>query len=125
MNLLGNLGIDIWLLGAQIINFILLLWVLKRFIYTPLIKRIEEDERMILRAQTEEEKLEKRTKALERKEKQITTRARNKAESIIRGAEEIAEDIKKKASAESAAEKEAVIAQVRERLNEMDEHDQV
>ena len=45
MEILGKLGIDIKLLIAQIINFGLLLWLLKKFLYAPIVRRIEKDER--------------------------------------------------------------------------------
>jgi len=43
MELLGKLGVDPRLLLAQIVNFGLLLLILNKFLYKPLIKKIEKD----------------------------------------------------------------------------------
>ena len=59
MEILGKLGIDIKLLIAQIINFGLLLWLLKKFLYVPIVRRIEKDERELNEAKIQTEVLEK------------------------------------------------------------------
>ena len=122
MSFLGNLGVDTGLLVAQILNFILLLWILKKFVYTPIVKRIEEDERELSSARIEEEKLEQEKKAIDRKEKLSETRAKERAEAILKEAEEIAHDIREQAAQEAAEEKLAVIAQVKRRLSEIEDH---
>ena len=60
MEFLKNLGIDVKLLIAQIINFGLLLWLLKKLLYKPFIKRIEKDEKERESARVENENLEKK-----------------------------------------------------------------
>ncbi|MCB9810942.1 MAG: hypothetical protein H6779_05115 [Candidatus Nomurabacteria bacterium] len=120
MQLLGILGIDIWLLIAQIVNFALLLWVLTRLVYKPLIRRIEQDEDVIARVKEAEIALVEKEKKLEGKQKRYETRVKNKAKSIIAEAEEIAVEVKERAKEETEREKAAVLAQIRQRLSEID-----
>lgn len=96
MEFLGNLGIDIWLLLAQIVNFLILLWVLKKLVYKPLIARIEADEQSFHAVRQTKSDLEKRALQLERKEKQYHTRTKNRAKAIIAEAEAEARKIAKK-----------------------------
>jgi len=121
--ILGNLGVDIWLLIAQIVNFVFLLWILSKFVYKPLIKRIEADEVALIEVSKAQELLEKKEKQLEQKEKRYTTRIKNRARTIIVEAEEIAEIIKETAQSESDKEKQAVIAQINKRLVEISHDD--
>lgn len=119
MQFLGDLGVDIWLLVAQIVNFLFLLWVLSKFVYKPLIKRIELDEKALVEVQKAQAELEKKEKQLEKKEKQHNTRTKNRARSIITEAEEIASTIKETAQSEAQTEKQAVIDQINKRLAEV------
>jgi len=41
MELLGKLGIDLYLFVAQVVNFIVLLYFLNRFVYRPVLKKIK------------------------------------------------------------------------------------
>jgi F-type H+-transporting ATPase subunit b len=119
MQFLGDLGVNIWLLIAQIVNFLFLLWVLSKFVYKPLLKRIELDEKALAEVEKAEIELEKKEKQLETKQKQLNTRTKNRAKAIISEAEEIAKAIKESAQQEAQAEKQAVIDQINRRLAEM------
>ena len=119
MQFLGNLGVDPWLLLAQIINFVFLLWVLNAFAYKPLLKRIEKDEQKLQEVARTQRELQEKEKQIAITEKRITTRTKNRAKAIIEEAEEIAEHIKHTAQEEAQEEKDAVIAQIHKRLNEI------
>ena len=119
MQFLGNLGVDPWLLLAQIVNFVFLLWVLNKFVYKPLLHRIERDEEKLTQITHMQEQLEEKEKQLLIKAKQNTTRMKNRAKKIITEAEEIANSIKHTAQTESESEKELVITQINKRLAEI------
>jgi F-type H+-transporting ATPase subunit b len=119
MEFLGNLGIDIKLLIAQMINFGVLLWLLSKFLYKPVIKRIEKDEKELSSAIEEKKKIDDEKEALEMQKKKEITKSKKRAKEIIKEAEIIAGSIEKNAREESAAEKQAVIKQIRSRLNEI------
>lgn len=119
MHLLGTLGIDIWLLVAQIINFLFLLWVLNKLVYKPIIKRIEADETALIEVKKAQAQLEIQEKKFEQKNKQMTTRVKNRTRAIINEAEEMALMIRQNAQDEADTEKQAVIAQIKQRLAEV------
>lgn len=123
MSFFGKLGIDPKLLIAQIINFGLLLWLLKKLIYQPVIKKIREDEKKLSKAEKQAEKLKQEREELEKKKQQEISEAKKKARSIIKEAEETEAKIKEEAHKEAEEEKEAVINQIRDRLKDI-ENDQ-
>jgi F-type H+-transporting ATPase subunit b len=117
MGFLGSLGIDMNLLIAQLINFGLLLWLLAKFLYKPIVSRIEEDERKLERVKKKEEELEREKKAfLNAREKEIVE-AKQHALEIVKEAEKVADEIKKQASKESEKKIRAMITQTRRNLH--------
>lgn len=96
MKFLGIIGIDPFLLIAQIVNFLLLLWILTRFLYKPIIKKIEENEKELAAAKESKEELEKEKQLFEEKLKKDTLESKAQAQQIIKEAEEIADKIKNK-----------------------------
>jgi F-type H+-transporting ATPase subunit b len=122
MHFLGNLGIDLSLLFAQVVNFLILLFLLTKFVYKPLLKRIEADEASLEHAARAHAALKKREEEVEIERKKQLEQTKLQAESLIREAEEIAQSIREKAQVETTKEKEAVLAQIKERLSEVDRY---
>lgn len=120
MEFLGSLGIDIKLLIAQIINFGLLLWLLKKFLYKPIIKRIEKDQEELKQAKLEKSKIQKQEEAFEEQEKQEIADSKKKAKEIIEEAQNIAKGIKENAQKETEQERQAIIKQIKARLTEVE-----
>lgn len=121
MELLGKLGIDIKLLIAQILNFTLLLWILTKFLYKPIIKKIEEDEKELDKAKIQSLELKQKKEIFEQKQKKEIEKIREKVTQIINEAENIAISIKERAEKETKEEKAAVIKQIKSRLIEIEE----
>jgi len=119
MQILGSLGIDTKLFFAQIVNFGLLLWLLTKFLYKPIINRIEKDETELKQAQIQNETLTKEKEEFEQQKRNETTKQKQQSQIIIQEAETIAKQIKKRAQIESTQEKQAVIKQIKDRLKEI------
>lgn len=116
MYFLGNLGIDIKLLIAQLINFAILLWLLTKFLYKPIINKIEEDELKLNQVHTD-------TKAFDQERQELDKQkieAKKQAREIIKEAEEIGEKTKERIQKEAEEEKQAVIKQIKSRLLEIE-----
>lgn len=116
MEFLGSLGIDVKLLIAQIINFGLLLWLLNKFLYKPIIKRIEKDETELKQARIQKTELEREKSAFAQQKQRERTQAKEKARAIIKEAESIAEEIKKETHAKAKKEASAMLAQAKREL---------
>lgn len=97
MQLLGNLGIDLHLLIAQIINFLLLLFLLNKYLYKPLIRRIEKDENDISGLHNEKSKFQKEKDAFQKEKEESLSKLKTQSQDVIKEATQIANEIRQKA----------------------------
>jgi len=97
MDILKTFGLNPYLLLGQIINFLIILYVLKRYLYPPLFKVFKKREELVkdsIKKAEENEKILEKTKNLE---KEVIQKAKVTADEIIKEAREQASDIIKKA----------------------------
>lgn len=116
MQFLGKLGIDIKLLIAQMINFGLLLWLLAKFVYKPIINRIEKEEQELERAQEQSEALEKEKESFAKEKKTEIDAAKKQVREIIKEAKIIAKAIKEESRSKTDKEIGGLIAQAKVKL---------
>jgi F-type H+-transporting ATPase subunit b len=121
MHLLGQLGIDIKLLIAQIINFGLLLWLLSKFLYKPIIKRIEKDEQELRQARIQNIRFNEEREQFAKKQKAEIAKIKRRSQEIIKEAESIASQIRKQIKEEATNEKKAIIERAKQRLEAKEE----
>lgn len=134
MEILDEFGINGWLLAAQVVNFLILLFILKRFFYKPLLKVLDERKQKIAQslknadeiektlAKTEEDREKRLDKATE-EAKQIITDATSSATQIIEEAHTKAsldiEEMIKKGQAALEVEREKLHQQIKSELSEI------
>lgn len=102
------LGINFRLIIAQIFNFLVLLFVLKKFLYKPLLKIFEERKTKIEEGLINSEKIKKELEEIQKKKQAILTLAQKEAGGLIleqkkaaqREKEEIIEEAQKRADEE-------------------------
>ncbi len=88
MEALANLGIDGRLLLAQVVNFFILFFVLKKFAYRPMLAMMDERSTKIEKGLKDAERAEKRLKEIEEKEKEALASARSDAKKLLAEAAE-------------------------------------
>ena len=82
--------IDWFTIGAQIVNFVVLVWLLKRFLYKPILNAIDEREKRIAaelanaalemsQARTESEELARKNEEFDRQRASLLSRATDEA----------------------------------------------
>ena len=104
MELLGKLGISLGYLIVQILNFVIMFWVLKKFAY-PAILGMLEKRREIIAKGLEDARVAAEARANAEKEaEKILAEARAKASQIVREASERAEAVGREVKAEAEAE---------------------
>jgi F-type H+-transporting ATPase subunit b len=91
-DLLHNFGIDWKLLLAQAVNFFILLYILKRYAYAPVVKMLDERQRKIKKGLHDSAEAEKRLKDASEKGRDIVKAAEAKALDEIGRAEETARE---------------------------------
>lgn len=93
MEILTNFGIQPILLLAQIVNFLIILYLLKRFFYGPISKVLEDRKKRIDQSLKNAQLIEEKLAATETKTAQILKEAQNNATNIISEAKQETERI--------------------------------
>ncbi len=83
MEVLAKLGIDWKLLIAQAVNFLVLLWVLRRYAYKPILKALETRTKKIEQGLKDAETSQAKLQGVIEEEKKILTAAREEARNIL------------------------------------------
>ncbi len=108
MEALAHLGIDGKLLLAQVVNFVIVLLVLKRFAYQPMLKLLDERSAKIERGLADAEAAQTKLAEIETREKTVLAEARAEAKKILMDTEVAA----KKRDAAKVSETEAHVAKL-------------
>lgn len=90
MEALANLGIDWKLFLAQAVNFLVLLFILRRFAYRPMLEFLEKRTERIEKGLKDAEAAGVKLKAIEEEEKKVLSAARVEARNLLQQAEEAA-----------------------------------
>src|SRR4030067_3486018 len=86
MEVLEDFGVEPILLLAQVVNFVILLYILKRFLYKPILKVLEERKKKIETSVKQSEEIQKRFEETAQKQAEILDKAKVESEQIIEGA---------------------------------------
>lgn len=116
MEIIKGFGLDPFLFGAQLINFLIVLYLLKRFLYKPVLDTLKKRERQILEGlkQAEEGKA-LLDKALIR-EKEILKKAREEAKKTINETKDQALRVRRDIEEGTKLEAEKIIREAREQI---------
>lgn len=100
MEILKQFGVNPILLAAQIVNFFILLFILKKFLYKPILKVLEVRKNKIEESLKNAEEIEKRLAEISEREEEAILKAAREGEKMIKeageAASQIIEDGKKK-----------------------------
>lgn len=116
MEILAKLGIDWHILIAQLVNFGLVLLVLHRFAYKPLLGVLEKREKTIEKSLAAAKEIEKRLKDTEEQSRFIIEKARREAVAVIEEAALIAEQKRNAALEKAKDDVGAVIADAKVKI---------
>ena len=109
-------SVDIWKLGFQIVNFLLLLYLLNRFLFKPVLARLDERSSKIAKG-LEDAEVASRDRELARAEREAAVaEARKEAADMLARANKIAEDTRKEILDDARSEAEKVSARAREEI---------
>lgn len=118
MELLNNLGINVKLLLAQIINFLILLFVLYKFAYGPVLKMLDERTKKIEKGLADADESQKKLSEIVQKEKEVMTEARKEAQKIVAQAEEMAKKNKDEIAVSAKAQAEKIMQDTEKKIEE-------
>jgi F-type H+-transporting ATPase subunit b len=89
-SLLHNFGVDWKLLLAQVVNFFILLFILKRYAYAPIVHMLRDRQLRIQKGLEDSAEAERKLKSAAQKEEEIIESAEEKGLEIVSRAEDAA-----------------------------------
>lgn len=94
MELISKLGINLGMLIAQLVNFLLLLFVLKKFVYGPVLEKLEQRKAMIAKSVSDARNAEDTLKDIEKARAEMLEKTKSQSLAMIEAAATSAEEAK-------------------------------
>jgi len=118
MEILKDFGVSPILLGAQIINFLIVFYLLKRFLYKPVLDVLKKREDEIKKGLQEAEKGRKLLEETEGKEKKILRNARLKADEVVKNAKAQGEEILRESDQKAKKQSEKILLDAKDAIEQ-------
>jgi len=112
----AKLGLDSALLISQIVNFVLLLLLLKKFAYTPVLKMLNDRSEKIEKSLAEARKIEEELKNTEETKIAEIKKAKTEAAEIIKKAYDTAQTNAEKAIDDTRKKTQDIVAKAKEEI---------
>lgn len=116
MEIVKNFGLDPFLFGAQVVNFLIILYLLKRFLYKPILDTLKKRENEIKEGIKQAEDARILLEKTEEREKQILKKAQESAKQTINEAKSEALVLAQKIEEDSKKQAEKILSQAREQI---------
>lgn len=117
MEIFGTFGIEPSLILAQIVNFLVILYILKRFLYKPLFTILKKREDLVKESVQKADESNKALENAQKEERKIIAKAQETAKQIISEAKEQANDIVKRAEDNAKNQSDKMINDAKVQIN--------
>ena len=116
MEVFSKLGIDWRLLVAQLINFGILFWILRRFLYKPILDVLEKRKTTIEKGFEDAKLAEEKLRAAEKEALLILQKAKHEAEKTVEQAQKDAQNERQEITRKAKEEVYRIIYEAREKI---------
>jgi F-type H+-transporting ATPase subunit b len=113
---MDQLGLNLPTLIAQLINFLILLFLLRLFLWKPITGMLDERQRRIKESLEAAERMKEQTQASERAIQEQIDAARQEGQQIIANSQQIATRVQEEGRTQAQAEAEAMLARARSEI---------
>ena len=117
MEILNEFGIDWRLLLAQIVNFAILLFILKIILYKPILKMLDDRRERIAQAEKNAEDIEKRLEKIEKEREKTIEKTSQEATKLLEDATKNSSEIIAEAHEKAATDSETMIEKAKEQIS--------
>lgn len=114
--LIKTFHIETGLVIAQLVNFAIVLFVLYKFAYKPILKNLNDRTKKIEKGVEDAKNAEKRLEQIAEKEKEVLVSARKEAQAIIKKSEEDAKKNADNIAAEAKVQTEKMIGETKKAI---------
>jgi F-type H+-transporting ATPase subunit b len=113
---MDQLGLNLPTLIAQLINFLILLFLLRLFLWKPITGMLDERQRRIKESLEAAERMKEETQASERAIQEQIEAARQEGQQIIANSQQIANRVQEEGRVQAQAEAESMLARARSEI---------
>ena len=113
-----NLGLDLKLLIAQLVNFLIFFFVFYRFMAKPFIQFLTKEQKREEEKQTMLNSLKKREEEFDAKEKKLRQEMKKEMDQVIKQARQDAESVRQEIMEQTKKEADQYISRTRKQLDE-------
>lgn len=117
MEVLGKFGINPILLAAQIVNFLIILFIVKKFALKPILTVLKNREKTIKEGLEQAEEAKKLLQETENKEREILRKAQVEAKQLLEEAKKHRDDVLKNAEVETREQTEKMLKEAKEQIS--------
>lgn len=114
--IIKDFGIDPVLLAAQIVNFLILLYILKKFAYKPILNGLEKRKQMIAQSLKNAEEIELKLQKTEEERESVLEKAAKEARIVLDEAAKSAEGIIHEARLKAQSDMEEMLEKGKESI---------
>ncbi len=118
MDILKNFGVDPVLMGAQIVNFLIIFYLLKRFLYKPVLGMLKKREDKIQEGLKQAEEARLTLEKTLSDEKKILAKAQDKAKEIVEHSRLQAKEDSKKIVEETRKQAEGILQEAKQQIEQ-------
>ncbi len=117
MEILNQFGVDIRLLLAQIVNFTILLIVLKFILYKPVLKMLDERKQRIIEAEENAASIEARLEKIEKEREKVISLASAEATKLLEDATKTSTEIIEEAHTKAADDIKLMVTKAKDQIS--------
>ena len=118
MDALKTMGINLWFLVSQIVNFLVLFGVLRVALWKPLLQRLDERRETLEKEKVDAAALAEARASIEAERERVLEQARGEAQQVLAEARNQASDIAEQSAQEARQKEVDVLAQARQDAEE-------
>lgn len=116
MDFLNDFGVKPVLLAAQAVNFLILLFILKKFLYKPILGMLEKRKEVVAESIKNAEEIEKKLQKISEEREEALKKASKEAEQVIKEATEAANRIISEAHTKAGEDIKKMVAKSEETM---------
>lgn len=116
MEVIKDFGLNPFLLGAQIVNFLIVLYLLKRFLYKPVLEMLKNREDSIREGLSKAEEARLLLEKTKEEEREVIRKAKVEAEKLIANAKDQSLALVKEAEKETKRQAEKILNEARSKI---------
>lgn len=111
MELISKLGINLGMLVAQLVNFLLLLFILKKFVYGPVLEKLEQRKNMIAKSVSDSKAADETLRDIEKARSEMIEKTKSQSLAMIEAAATSAQEAKDSITESARREAQAIFDQ--------------